>query len=267
MAIISTSDYQKRLAGGESPQTVINSLRTKPKRTAGLSGSGGGYSVSLPRISTSGGSGTGTGTGGSGSGSGNPLTVTAKPSPEMQAAIEAWKKREAELKTAAGTVDPNLQAQIDAYKERLSKDTTQRDIDRATSAARSMAAGMGAKADIEGSSRGLGPGMGAGGIGEAAQRYAAKSAADITSAREKALDQLVLGGQGIMSAPGQRELAYQNLLNQSYGQNPYLDTAKLGLSQQDLALQAWIAQQNANLRNRELDSSNTLQLYRYIYGS
>lgn len=266
MAIISTADYQKRLAGGESPQAVINSLRTKPKLTAGLSGGVMSGGVSLPKISTSGGTGTGTGTGGTGTGAGN-FTVTAKPSPEMQAAIEAWKKRDAELKAAAGTPDPNLQAQIDAYKERLSKDTTQRDIDRATSAARSMAAGMGAKADIEGSSRGLGPGSGAGGIGEAAQRYAAKSAADITSAREKALDELVLGGQGIMSAPGQRDLAYQNLLSQSYGQNPYLDTAKLGLSQQDLALQAWIAQQNALLKNRELDSNNTLQLYRYIYGS
>jgi len=245
-------------------------------------GMGGGSGITLPSISLGGGTGGvmgGTGVGGGGGGgvgtgggasTANILNVTAAPSPEMAAATAAWKKRMADAEAAAATPDPNLQAQIDAYQKRLSSDTTQRDIDRATSTIRSQAAGAGAKADITAAEKGLGQGFGAGSIGEAAQRAAAGAAADITSNREKALDALVLGGQEIMAAPGQQKYAYQNLLNQTYGQNPYLDTAKLGLSQQDLSLQAWKAQQDAIARQQQLNlqaNGSPLDWYRLVYGS
>lgn len=153
----------------------------------------------------------------------NPLSIKAEPNPEMQASIEAWKKRMADMEAG--------------YKDRMSSDTSQRAIDKATGAIRSQAAGMGMAADAAGAARGTGPGTGAAGIGDAAQMATAKAASDISLGREAQLDKLYLGGQEGM--------------NSLYGSNPYESTAKLGLGQQELGLKAYLGQIDAQAKMAE----------------
>ena len=213
-------------------------------------GTGGGST--LPSLPAGLGGATGGASAGTGVGAGavsKPLTITAAPSPDMAAATEAWKKRMAESKAA-----------LDA---RMSSDTTGRAMDRVATQARDLAAGMGAQADIKGAQTGRGPGYAAGSIGEAAQRYAAKGGADVALGREGQLDTLALGSQ--------------NSLNSLYGQNPYAQTAQLGLAQQGLGLDAWKAQQDAALRQQQLNQQqqqfvqqqqgSPLDWYRMLYGS
>jgi hypothetical protein len=182
------------------------------------------------------------------------LTITAKPSPEMQAAIEAWKKRMADLEAKAGTPDPYLAEQVDLYRERMSNDPTERAIAKAASAIRSQAAGMGGAMDVVGAQTGRGEGYGAAGVGDAAQAALARSASDIALGREAQLDQLLLGGQAIMAAPGQREMGYESMMTGFYGQNPYEATSRLGLAQQGLGLQAYLGQLEAQARLAEAQS-------------
>ena len=213
-------------------------------------GSMGGGRTTLPSLPSGLGGATGGTSAGVSAGAGaSPLTITAAPSPDMAAATEAWKQRMAESKKA-----------LDA---RMSSDTTGRAMDRVATQARDLAAGMGAQADIQGAQTGRGPGYQAGSIGEAAQRYAAKGAADVALGREGQLDTLALGSQ--------------NSLNSLYGQNPYAQTAQLGLAQQGLGLDAWRAQQDAALRQQQLNQQqqqfnqqqqgSPLDWYRMLYGS
>lgn len=198
-----------------------------------------------------------------------PLTLTAQPSPEMAAALEAWKKRQAELAASAGRSDEGLQFQVEQYKKRLGSDTTERAIGRAASAIRDQMAGLNAGAEAQGSAMGRGQGFGAEGIAEAGQRALAGQSADIALGRERDLDQLVMAGQNIMAAPGTREFAYQQAQNQFYSQNPYLATANLGLSQQELALRAYQAQQQAQneaARTQAQIYGSPYQMFQTLYG-
>jgi len=198
-----------------------------------------------------------------------PLTITAQASPEMTAALAEWKKRQAALEAEAGAADPNLQFQIDKYKERLGAEPTQRAIDRAASGIRDQMAGLNAGAEVTGSMTGRGQGYGASQIAEAGQRQLAAQSANIVSNRERDLDALTMAGQGLMAAPGQRSMAYQQMLNQGYSQNPLLDTANLGLAQQGLGLQAWIAQQNAQNQAAQLQAQrygSPADMFRILYG-
>lgn len=200
---------------------------------------------------------------------GSPLTITAQPSPEMQAAISEWQKRMNELQTKAATVDPNLQYQIEQYKARLGTDNTQHSIDRAGSAIRDQMAGLGEQADAAGAAAGRGPGYQAGAIAESGQRALAGQAADIESNRQAQLDALVLGGQGIMSAPGQQAQGYQAMLNSMYGQNPYGEAAQLGLGQQELGLKAYLGQlgaQNDWARTQASLYGSPWQMFQQLYG-
>lgn len=113
--------------------------------------------------------------------------------------------------------DPYLEEQIRLYKDRLKSDPTERAIARATTGAMDAAA-LGA-ADLGAASmarRGI-IGTGAGSTYLAknffrpAQEQAARAATDIALGREGQLDQLVLGGTGLMAAPGQAALANRGL--------------------------------------------------------
>ena len=229
---------QYQYHGGKQVKVQAGSTQnsgSRPKIPTGLGGTTGGSGVGAPPDSATTG--------------GNPLTITAAPSPDMAAATEAWKQRMAESKAA--------------FDARRSSDTTGRAMDRVSTQARDLAAGMGAQADIQGAQTGRGPGYAAGSIGEAAQRYAAKGAADVALGREGQLDTLALGSQ--------------NSLNSLYGQNPYAQTAQLGLAQQGLGLDAWKAQQDAALRRQQLyqqqmqfnqqQQGSPLDWYRMLYGS
>lgn len=217
-------------------------------------------------------------TGGS-SGGGGPVQVTvpampdlsiyAKPSPEMKAATEAWKKRMAELEAKAKGIDPNLQWQIEEYKRRMGEDTTTRAIEQAAAVIRSQAAGMGEAGAAAGAATGRGPGYGAAGIGDASAAALAKSAANIELGRQQQLDQLLLGGQSIMGAPGEQTQQYEAMLSQMYGLNPYEATAKLGLAQQGLGLEAYLGNLNAstNLARAQADMyGSPLQWYQMLLG-
>jgi hypothetical protein len=197
------------------------------------------------------------------------LTLTTQPSPEMQAAQAEWKKRMDALQGGLGTADPNLQSQIDEYKKRLGADDTQRATDRAASAIRDQMSGMSQRSDQAGAATGRGQGFGATGIAEAGQRALAGQSADIQLGQQQRLDNLVLGGQGIMGAPGQRDLQYQSLLNGMYGQNPYAQTAQLGLQQQGLGLQAYLGQlqaQNDQARTNADIYGSPWKMYQLLYG-
>lgn len=195
------------------------------------------------------------------------LDIYANPSPQMAESIAAWRKRMAALEAKAGTPDPNLTWQTEEYKRRMSEDNTQRAMEKAASVIRSQAAGMGEAANVAGASTGRGEGMGAAGIGDTAQAALARSASDIALEREKQLDQLLLGGQAIMQAPGQREAGYEQLLSSTYNVNPFLDTARLGLGQQDLALRAYLGELDAEAKFAEAQArmyGSPLDWYRLL---
>lgn len=171
-------------------------------------------------------------------------------------------------KMKAAGADPNLQAQIDAYKKRLSTDTTGRAIDRAGSAISDAAAGAKAGQATELARRGtLGSGAGdqqMGQIDAAAERAKAGSAAGISLGREGQLDQLVLGGQGIMSAPSQYGLAQQGQLLGALGQG-----AGMAGSQENIA-QGWAGvgnqQRQTEIAGQQAAQGQYLALMRLLMG-
>lgn len=186
--------------------------------------------------------------GAGGAGGGAPpgtMTTTVGPSPEAQAAIKAWQDRQKALAAQAGTPDPNQQFLIDQYKSRLSNDPTQRAIDQAGSAIRDQMAGLQAGGEAGAAAAGRDAGFGGGALAESGQRAMAGQSANITAQRQRDVDALVMGGQGIMGAPGQRQLSYAQLQNQLQGMSPYMGAAQLSLGQGHLGLQQWIAQQEA----------------------
>lgn len=271
-----------------NPETKQTGARNFTPRVASVGGSsrgGGGYGGGAG-VGYGGGGGAGggfdfgeggggfPGAGGGGGGGGaapafNPLSIKAEPSPEMQTASAEWQKRMGSLEGAASTPDPNLQWQIDAYKKRMGEDNTQRATDKATSSIRDAAEGMGMRAEVAGAKTGRGQGYGAAGISDAAQAAIGKSASDIQLGREQQLDNLLLGGQGTMAAPSNRGIAYQGLQNQAYAQNPYAQTAQLGLQQQGLGLEAYLGQLNAQndaARTQAQIYGSPLDWYRTLLG-
>jgi hypothetical protein len=139
--------------------------------------------------------------------------------------------------------------QVAALKQRESTDPTQRAIERSTTGTLDAAALGAADAGAANlAARGLtGTGAGAAFLNKQffapAQRAASQSAADISLQRERDLDALVLGGQGIMSAPGQMGLAQKEL-----GLRQYQTEAGLTVQEQQLALEAQKAQMDAWLK-------------------
>lgn len=118
--------------------------------------------------------------------------------------------------------DPLLMENVQNLRNRLSTDTTGRAIDRAGSKIADAAAGAKAGMRTNLARRGI-SGTGAGEqqleqVDQAAQRAQAGSAADISLGREHDLDALVLGGEGIMRAPGEMGLAKEGQILSTIGQ-------------------------------------------------
>lgn len=180
-------------------------------------------------------------------------TSTIAPSPQLMQIYNATLQK-------AGAGDPLLNEEVQNFRNRLSADTTARATSRASNAitdataaakqaARERAAAQGTGASME-------PVLAA--MDEKSQRAKAGAAADIALGREGQLDQLVLGGAGIMGAPGAREAS---LLGQAGSLAGNIASNQLGagslnleqnreantqaLSAADLALRQWQAQQAA----------------------
>lgn len=102
--------------------------------------------------------------------------------------------------------DPNTQWLLDQFKSRLSADPTQRAMDKAGGQARAAQAGQEAAIRDRFARLGM-SGSGAemqalADLAGTTQQAVAGTSADIAMGRERDLDQLVLGGQGIAGAPG-----------------------------------------------------------------
>ena len=190
------------------------------------------------------------GSGGAAPAAGGPmLSNTAQVNPDMAGFLEQYK---AKLNATLGQsrTNPNLQTQVDRLGQRLSTDTTQHAIGRATGAIRDQASAQQAALKTQMARRGIsGSGVGdqlAGNIDARSQRAQAGAASDISLGRERDLDALTLGGQGIMSAPGQFSMARDaaDLGAISGGVSAANPAAQLQLGQQNLGLQTWQAGQN-----------------------
>jgi len=228
-------------------------------------GGGGGGGGGIPSGDFSGGGVTGRG----GVSSTGDLTLRAEGSPDLQRATAQFESQFGRLQQQGAKVDQNLQFQIDEYKKRLGEGPTTRAIERSASAIRDQMAGMMSDAERAGAASGRGPGFQAGAIGEAGQRALAGSSADIALGRESQLDQLVLGGQNIMAAPGQRELAYDTLSSGFFGQAPYQAAAQFGLAEKGLGLQAYGQQGDLALRQAALQQQQygtPMDWFRTLYG-
>lgn len=120
-------------------------------------------------------------------------------------------------------ISPYLLSQIGRYEDRLSADTTKRAIDNSNLGIADSAALMAADAKGRMAGRGI-LNSGAGDafvnkrITQPAQRQAAGAAADIALGRERDLDNLVLGGTGLMTAPDAIALDSQRLALAQQGQ-------------------------------------------------
>lgn len=180
------------------------------------------------------------------------LTNVGAVDPQIQAAIGKLAARTEQQQGKEGAVDPNLQTQIGRLDERLSTDTTQRAVDRATGRARSAAAGMQGALSEDLARRGVSGGGYEGRrrsqISDAAARATAKAAADIEMGELARKDALVLGGQQIMAAPGQERLTREGQTNAlvKEGVSAAEIPARLGLEQQGLGLRQYEAQNRAN---------------------
>ena len=126
--------------------------------------------------------------------------------------------------TNTAQTDPYLKELVDKYRSRFDVDNTQRAINRSTTGIMDAAA-LGA-ADLKGnlSSRGLvgsegGNAFLAKRVFGPAQRQAAGAEADISLGNEQRLDNLTLGGLGIMNAPGQASRADRGLALSQSGQD------------------------------------------------
>jgi hypothetical protein len=177
--------------------------------------------------------------------------LKAEPSPQLQESERRFEEQLQHLRDQAAKRDENLQFQVEQYKSRLGEGPTTRAIERSASAIRDQLAGLTAQAEHQAAMGGRGRGFGQAGLAEAAQRAQAGAAADISLGRERDIDALTIAGQGIMGAPGQRELAYNQLAGQFYGLNPYLAQAQHGLAEKQLGLQAYLGQGDLGLRELE----------------
>lgn len=211
----------------------------------------------------------GAGAGGYTGAGGGDLTIASQQSPELQKNAQLFEAQLAKLQQQGQKVDQNLQFQIDEYKKRLGEGPTTRAIEQSASAIRDQMAGLSNEAEMAGAAGGRGQGFMAGGIGEAAQRALAGSSANIALGRQGQLDQLLLGGQQIMQAPGQREMAYDTLSSNFFGNAPYQAAANYGLGSQQLGLQAYLGQGDLNIRNAALQQQSQgtpLDWMKLLYG-
>jgi len=191
--------------------------------------------------SSGGGGGTSAGAGGGG----GTLTTNIKSSPETMDLLARSKARQNELMAKAAQADPNQTWQLEQYKDRLSDDNTQRLMDRAAGATRDVQSAQRGILDRSSAMRGGGAGAGAGQQSDAAVRAMAKASSDIELGRARDLDALVLGGSAITNAPGQREMAYDQLADQMLQSDPTLQAENLKIGQGQLGVAQYRAQNDA----------------------
>lgn len=149
--------------------------------------------------------------------------------------------------TNTAGADPNLSWLTDKYKSRFDPSTTARAIDRSNAGIADAAALMNKDAQASLASRGArGSGVASAfiqkNITDKAQRQAAGAAADIAQGEQTRLDQLTLGGTGLMGAQGNLALGQQANANQQYA-----TSANVALQQQQMAYQQQQAQMQALL--------------------
>lgn len=172
-----------------------------------------------------------------------PINNTAENDPTVQDWLDSARQRFEGSK--ARPQDPLLQEQVDELRRRRSSDTTERATNRAESHILDRAAGQ--KSMLKGRVGGSGgrqAGVEAkleGRIDDNAARAAAAAAADIQLGEEQRLDNLAIAGQGIMSAPGDRDLARDSMTNSllATGLGAAQGAANLGLANRSLGLQQW----------------------------
>lgn len=244
-------------------------------------GAGGGLGGGLPRLGGGGGAtrvsvGSTYGSSapptssGSGSGGSAPPIPAAPPaaSTNIAAANPAMSgilNQTQELTKMPVKEDSLLEEQVGNLRERISSNPTQRAVGLMTGTVGDALAGaqQGLKENL--ARRGLlGSGIeaqGMQGLQESAQRDIARGSAGIGLQREQDIDRLVLGGQGIMGAPGQFGLQQQSMRNQLLGQAGNLagNIAQQQLGQQSLANQQWQAQLQAQLAQQQMAQQQAMQ--------
>lgn len=131
------------------------------------------------------------------------------------------------------TPSANLTWLENQYKSRLTNDPTQRAIDRSTSSIRDATSGLSKELGGNLARRGVSQaGLATnarGDLAQNAQQQIARASSDISLGRERDLDQMTMGGLGIMGAQDQ-----------------------LGLSKQRLGLDQWSAQNQAEIARQQL---------------
>lgn len=187
-----------------------------------------------------------------------PFVNNAPMNPDLNELKDDYKARIRQSQGRESAEDPRLTNLYNQYQQRMSADTTNRAIGRASLAIADQASGASATGAEGQVARGVaGSGVGAD-MGqrqkEAAQRRQAGAAADISLAREKDLDALTLGGLGIASAQGNLDLARagqtnslyqgavgvigapaaQNLNERQFGLNQYQTQANIDLQRQQM---------------------------------
>jgi hypothetical protein len=195
-----------------------------------------------------------------------PLTSTAAPDPNLVAAQQQYNQGLAGLQQFATTADPNLQKQIEELEKARSADTTKRQTEQASSNIRDWQAGQQAAAEEGGARRGMGPGTGADVISEAAGRQQAAASANIQAGEQARRDKLLLEGQGIMGAPGQRQMQAQAMLADYISKNPAATAAQIALKQQELGLQQWMAPQQLGIQYLQAQNQMLSPMYQLLGG-
>jgi hypothetical protein len=197
------------------------------------------------------------------------LTLKSERSPDLDQAAQQYQQQMNTLQQRANQQDQNLEWQINQYKSRLGEGPTTRAIERSASAVRDMMAGQMEDAATQGARQGRGQGFGASGLAESGQRAQAGAAANIALGREGQLDALTLGGQQIMAAPGQRQMGYDQMASNFYGQNPAQLQANYGLGSQRLGLDAYMGQGNLAIQqaaNQRQQYGSPMDWFSMLYG-
>lgn len=234
--------------GSYAPLGATNPAKTTNTTTAGTTTGGGG-----------------SGSTGGGAGAGGPttpgMTNTAAPNPDMQQALADYKARIEQQKAREGQTDPLLQEQVENLRARMSADQTARATDRAGSNIRDFAAGQRSQADSASARMGRPQGFRDAAIDEAAGRNQARAAADIQLGQMARLDNLTLGGTGIMGAQAQERLAREAGVTGLIGgqMNAAGAGAGLALEQQRLGLQSYSTTANLELERQRMQQQQRQQ--------
>lgn len=199
-----------------------------------------------------------------------------RPNAALQGAQGLAQQRYGQLQGQENQVNPLLMEQVQNLRNRMSNDTTQQATDFANQNVRQQAGAAQRSLTEDLARRGMRGDSGVaaqlgGQISADAQRQMAGNAANIGLQRQANLDQLVLGGQGIMAAPGQQQLAQQQMTNSMIpeigglaGQQANYQLGQQGLTNQAYGLantaagqlaQNQVAQQGANIQGYEAQNA------------